>query len=172
MIMIRTAMESDIPKVRQFVISVMKECNIYDPGYPDQDLTDLTKAFDLFLVAEGSGRIIATGGIHRIDEDFAFLRRFYVARDFRGQGLGRSILHKLIAFSKRQGFSAIITASEKVLVRAKKVYLDAGFQIFKAIERDNLFVKFLKESHDPDSLAQRKWRYDWKNGRWALYHGH
>lgn len=62
--------------------------------YEDQpELADIPKFFDLFLVGFFSGKLIGTIGI-KIIEDFAIIRKLFVAKEARGKELG--IAQKLL----------------------------------------------------------------------------
>ena len=172
-IIIRPAKKEDAPRIMELIRAVLTEQGIYNPSFPDMDISDIIDAYagsdGEFLVAESEGKIIGTAGFYRIDADFAQFRRFYVIETFRRQGIGKRLLDEVIGLAERKGFKAIISISEIELKRAYGVYIKAGFKLFKTSEAMgvNYLVKPLG-GYEPDfpQLKRRNWIIDWRDKRW------
>jgi putative acetyltransferase len=170
-IIIRPARKEDATAIRAVVITVSKEEGVYNPVNPKNDISDIIEAYHNqsgeFFVAEYEGRIIGTIGFHPIDRDFAKLRRFYVLSAFRGRGIGKALLNRVIRLCKKKGHMAIVSISPFSLKRAFEVYSRAGFKVFKTTKLDNYLIKPLGEYElDFPELAKRDWIFIWKDSRW------
>lgn len=172
-IIIRPAKKEDAPKIMELIRTVLTEQGIYNPSFPDMDISDIIDAYagsgGEFFVAESEGKIIGTAGFYCIDADFAQFRRFYVIEAFRRQGIGKRLLDEVIRLAERKGVKAIISISEIELKRAHEVYIKAGFRLFKTSEAlgVNYFVRPIG-GYEPDfsQLKLRNWIIDWKEKCW------
>lgn len=182
MISIRSAKAQDGPDINALMIEILKSDGIYSEEYhkeyPDLDLDEIISAYDgtngAFLIAESNCRIIGSIGLFGIDRDFAQLRRFYVHQDFRRIGVGKSLLDTVLELAKNKGFAAVVLTSEVKLKRALKLYLSAGFRIFKTTALSeyqvNYLVKFLDQKaekrHSLTELAKKDWVFDFNGKCW------
>lgn len=182
MISIRPAKAQDGPNINALMIKILRSESIYNEEYhkkyPDLDLDNIVSAYaetnGAFLVAESKGKIIGTVGLFGIDRDFAQLRRFYVHQDFRRMGVGRLLLETVLELAKNKGFAAVVLTSEVKLKRALKLYLSAGFRIFKTTALSeyqvNYLVKFLDQKaekrHSLTELAKKDWVFDFDGKCW------
>jgi GNAT superfamily N-acetyltransferase len=107
----------------------------FDPG--DTLVTDaasMTAPNGAFVVAYIGTRPIACGGVLRITEDTAEIKRMWVDADWRGLGLGSRMLGILEAHAKRLGHDTVKLDTNGVLTEAIKMYVRSGY---RAIERYN-----------------------------------
>lgn len=61
----------------------------------------------IFLVLSDGNNVVATGGIRRLDETTAELKRMWMRKEYRGKGWGMKIATQLIAFAKEHGYTTI-----------------------------------------------------------------
>jgi putative acetyltransferase len=78
----------------------------------EDDLEDVGRAYappdSRFLVAMRSGAVVATAGIRRISETDCELKRLYVLRGHRRQGLASGLVGNLLPFVKERGYRRIL----------------------------------------------------------------
>ncbi|MHA1447751.1 MAG: GNAT family N-acetyltransferase [Candidatus Heimdallarchaeaceae archaeon] len=71
--------------------------------------------------------IVGMGGLRKLTEDIVEVKRMYVKPEFRGKGLGKSLLEKLLETAKNWGYSKIRLDTGVFMEAAQKVYRSAGF---------------------------------------------
>jgi ribosomal protein S18 acetylase RimI-like enzyme len=74
------------------------------------------------------------GSIGLTDEggDEAAIRWVVFSPEVRGQGLGRRLLHEMLAFAEEQGYRRVWLETFSELTAAAHLYLDAGFVVTDA----------------------------------------
>ncbi|KAJ1211654.1 hypothetical protein NDU88_007011 [Pleurodeles waltl] len=91
-----------------------------------------------FWVAEAHGKVIGTvaalpyfnaAGGSKVE-----LKRMYVKKEYRGQGLGKAFCRKLIYFARQEGYSTIVLETSIVHYDAQRLYENMGFKL------DHMFV--------------------------------
>jgi GNAT superfamily N-acetyltransferase len=81
-----------------------------------------------FAVATRDGRVIGTiGGTRHGDE--AELKRLYLLREERGQGVGRALAERFLAWARAVGCSRAVLWSDKRFTDAHRLYLRLGFSV-------------------------------------------
>jgi ribosomal protein S18 acetylase RimI-like enzyme len=70
---------------------------------------------------------VGMGGLRKLTEDVVEVKRMYVKPEFRGKGLGKSLLEKLLETAKNCGYSKIRLDTGVFMEAAQKVYRSAGF---------------------------------------------
>ncbi len=100
----------------------------------------------VFLIARSSktqrtgGGVIACGGAHCLDGEVGEIKRMWVAPNYRGKGIGRSLLGALEAECARIGYSTVRLDTNSVLTQAISLYETAGYRPIPAYN-DNPFAK-------------------------------
>lgn len=132
MIRISEIKDKDIDKVYKFCISIFEEFN-WDKRF-DYGLDNLKEFFngprEIFFIAKKGKEIIGCGGLKELSENQGLMKRFYVAKDFRGKGIARLIFKEIKGFAKKQGYKFIILDTFKTNFRAKRFYEKQGFKPF------------------------------------------
>ncbi len=64
----------------------------------------------------------------KLDVTICEIKRMYVRPDFRGKGLGRVLLQRLIDEAKAMGFPTMRLDSARFMQAAHRVYRSVGFQ--------------------------------------------
>lgn len=77
----------------------------------------------LFGAFEG-GKLLAVGGLNREADDCGRLRRFYVKRNARRQGLGRLLVQHILRFA-REHYSRVVLRTDTEI--ADQFYVALGF---------------------------------------------
>lgn len=90
-------------------------------------LQGLEKLEKILIIYDGE-KAIATGGLKRVGETSAELARMYTDSDYRGQGLAKIIIEKVIDYAKSKGYKKMVLDTWKDSVSARKLYQDMGFR--------------------------------------------
>lgn len=139
-IVIRKIQPSDNPFLSKIVKNTLAEFGANHPGtvYYDPTTDALFELFQkqgaTYFVAEQNGEIAGGGGIYPTDglpPDTCELVKMYLLPQARGNGLGRTLIEKNIAFAKDYGYKKIYLESMPELKQALKVYAKFGFEYLK-----------------------------------------
>jgi len=136
---IRPFRPGDAPAVRRLIESVWRE-HFHD--HPDafvrdfvySRLSDVDKADTVyadravFLCAMAEDAIIGTGAIKQFDDRECEMVRMFVAPNYRGRGIARTIADGLISFAKSAGYDRIRLSSNNTLTASHRLYERMGFQ--------------------------------------------
>lgn len=66
-------------------------------------------------------------GVRRIDHESAELKRMYLRDDFRGRGIGKSLLDRSLALAATLGYQRVRLDTLKHMTPAISLYRQAGF---------------------------------------------
>src|SRR3989338_2270817 len=100
------------------------------------------RKFLKILVAEKKKNLIGLLEIHFDDRKkrlhLAKLRNFYVAKHFRGQGIGQMLIHKALNFitKQRKGIKKIVLATNTPQRSAIALYKKSGFKIIGIAKKE------------------------------------
>lgn len=131
---IRPAIAGDAPAIRALVTSVLDEYRLApDPDGIDRDLEDPIAAYAgrggaLDTVVDEAGKVVGCCGIYPHGAGECELRKMYLAREVRGQGLGKRLLDRALAFARGKGYARVELETASVLERAIALYAAAGFR--------------------------------------------
>ncbi len=129
----RDARRGDEPAVRRIVFAVLGEYGLSpDPAGTDADLVDLLASYAdrggaFRIVEDEQGEIVGCGGLYRLTEAEAEIRKMYLLPSVRGQGIGRALLEDLIAAARRRGYTRVLLETASVLKEAIALYRRFGF---------------------------------------------
>lgn len=104
-----------------FDIEAMLESDLKDPDKfepPD----------GRFYLVQSSSKIAGVGCLKKLDMDIAEIQRMYVSPIFRGKGIGRVIVDRLIADARSIGYRQLKLESLKFLEAAHSLYRSVGFR--------------------------------------------
>ena len=130
---LRQATNADRDAVRSLVYGVLGEYGLEpDPSGTDADLDDIEQSYfargGTFCVLEDEdGSIVGAYGLYPTQEQTCELRKMYLHRAYRGQGLGRHLLEEALANARRLGFTAVTLETASVLTEAIALYRRYGF---------------------------------------------
>lgn len=131
---IRPATNADAPAARDLVFSVLAEYGLRgEPGGIDRDLEDIEGSYfaqgGLFEVVENdAGRLVGTAGLMPIGEGVGELRKMYLLRETRGQGLGKQLLERMLEAARQRGYKRVELETAGVLKEAIALYERYGFK--------------------------------------------
>jgi GNAT superfamily N-acetyltransferase len=97
-----------------------------------------------FWVVEPSDRdrrIVGTFGIECHDGDTTELRRMYLDKEWRGEGLAQRMLHTAETAAREFGFSRMIVSTADVQRAALRFYAKAGFKRVRSEIAEVMTVK-------------------------------
>lgn len=87
-----------------------------------------------FLIIVDQDKVIGTGGIHFVDAETCELKRLWLLKDYRGQGLGKQLTKLLLANARHNGCRKVrleVATPEKQMP-AVSLYNQLGFQPIEA----------------------------------------
>lgn len=129
---LRRATNADRAAIMLLVAEGLAEFGLHpDPATSEADLLNIEKSYDasggVLLVAEREG-LLACGGLIRLDEQTAKIRKMYVRADVRGKGMGGAILGRLIQEAKARGSRRIVLETVSAMRAAQALYERFGFR--------------------------------------------
>jgi putative acetyltransferase len=131
---LRPATNADCESVRNLVFTVLGEYGLKpDPGCTDADLDDIEQSYlarggVFHVLEEQDGSIIGSYGLYPTEPSVCELRKMYLHRDYRGQGLGRHLLEDALSHAKELGFRRVTLETASVLKEAIALYERYGFK--------------------------------------------
>lgn len=94
---------------------------------------------NFFYATDQKGRVVGSIGLKKIDNKNAELKKFFVTKEFRRQGLGNALFERLITAANKHDFRNIYLGSIDILDIAQNFYKRHGF---KRIPKADLPKKF------------------------------
>ena len=100
------------------------------------DPNEVAPGAGTFVVARSGGRPVGCGALRRLRDDALVrelgprvgeLKRMYVARELRGQGIGRALLDRLEAEARTLGLDRLVLETGTRQSEALALYRRAGF---------------------------------------------
>ena len=107
----------------------------FEPGDAWQhDAASMAAPDGFFVVATSDGEPVACGGVQRLPDGPAEVKRMWVHDDWRGAGLGARLLRQLEDLARTRGHAVVRLDTNDTLVEAIAMYERAGY---RSIERYN-----------------------------------
>lgn len=145
--------DKDVEKAKHFCFGIFEEMG-WDKRFT-YGLDNLKEFFrgerEVFFLAKQKEKIIACGGIKELSKIEALMKRFYVAKEFRGKGLAEKMLEKIKQFAKDKNYKTIFLDIFQNNLRAKKFFQKRGFSVFNPFPNE-LWL----ESKRPEEFEYRK----------------
>jgi GNAT superfamily N-acetyltransferase len=102
------------------------------PTIADPDPGAYREPLGTFLVVVDQGEVLGCGGLRVIEVPpygpVAEVKRMWVSRRLRGQGVGRELLQRLHAEARGRGLGRVVLDSKRELLDARRLYLAAGYR--------------------------------------------
>jgi DNA-binding MarR family transcriptional regulator/GNAT superfamily N-acetyltransferase len=83
-------------------------------------------------IAERDNEILGSVLLVKDGEDTAKLRLLYVEPQARGLGIGRKLVDECTRFARTAGYRKITLWTNSILLAARRIYEDAGYQMIKS----------------------------------------
>lgn len=100
----------------------------FDPGdTPVADAPSMSPSGGGFIVARDDDGVVACGGVLRVADTIAEIKRMWVHPRTRGQGLGKRMLTELETLVVALGYSRVILDTNGVLTEAITMYHRSGY---------------------------------------------
>jgi len=134
---IRNIVSKDNAAIAKIIRSSLEEFNAAKPGtvYFDKTTDRLSELFSApssaYFVIDIDGELAGGAGIFPTEElpsDTCELVKMYVAKKFRGNGYGQTLLNKCFAWAKHEGFKKMYIESMPELKNALGMYEKNGFR--------------------------------------------
>lgn len=106
---------------------------------------------EVFFLAKLQEKIVGCGGVKELSKTDGLIKRFYIAKEFRGKGLADLMLEKIKQFAKKKNYKTIVLDIFQDNIRAKKFFQKKGFSIFNPGPCENWV-----ESQHPKTFQFRK----------------
>src|SRR4051812_48650721 len=97
-------------------------------GMPSGDPAVFAGPSGVFLVVYEDGRAVAGGGIKRLAEGVAEIKRMYVVPDARGRGVARRLLTALEDAARALGYTRVRLDTGREQPHARALYESAGYR--------------------------------------------
>ena len=98
--------------------------------YAEKSVDDIAS----FVLPEGvfyllgvDGKPAGMGGLRKVRDGVGEIKRMYVKPEYRGKGLGRALLNRLLCEARELGFSRILLETGKFMSAAQRLYRSVGF---------------------------------------------
>lgn len=138
--MIFEAVDARAPDARAAVEAYFAELDRrfptgFDPGDAlDADAPEFDPPDGVFVVARRDAAVVGCGGLHRLADGVAEIKRMWVAETARGRGVASGLLRELESRAVASGYSSVRLDTNATLVEAIAMYERAGYV---AIDRYN-----------------------------------
>jgi GNAT superfamily N-acetyltransferase len=126
--------ESDpaLSPARDLIAAMVAEMNelygdIEGPNVPSAKPADFAPPHGTFLVGYDEGEPICAGGLKRLDEQAAEIKRMYVAPDARRRGVARALLEALEDAARARGYVVVRLDTGLRQPHAMALYRSAGY---------------------------------------------
>ena len=145
--------DKDLEQAQVFCLSIFEELG-WDKRFT-YGFDNLKEFFDgareVFFVAKSKEKIVACAGLKELSKTEGLIKRFYVAKEFRGKGLAQKMLDKIKDFAKKKNYKTIIVDIFQNNERAKRFFQKHRFVVFNPYPHENWL-----ESQHPKIFAFRK----------------
>jgi GNAT superfamily N-acetyltransferase len=81
----------------------------------------------IFYLVKHNGEFAGMGGLKKISEQEVEIKRMYLRPQYRGKGIGKVMMDKLLAKAKEFNYSTVRLASASFMKSAHKLYEESGF---------------------------------------------
>ena len=125
---------ADLPPAADLIAAMVAEMAILYgpidvPSMPSATPADFAPPHGTFLVGfDDEGAPVCAGGVKRLDDDAAEIKRMYVVPAARGRGLARVLLGALEDAASRLGYGTVRLDTGPLQPNAQRLYESAGYR--------------------------------------------
>lgn len=146
---IREATNDDSKLVKQVIFTTLMEYGLIPQEHgKDQCLSDLENNYFMrkgyFLVAlDDKGQLVGTIGLYYLNDETVELRKMYILKTHRGNGLGKFMLEEARKIALKLNYKKMVLETISPLVVAIGLYKKFGFiEVIPAIINDRVDQAF------------------------------
>jgi GNAT superfamily N-acetyltransferase len=110
----------------------------------------------IFYLVKFDDKIAGMGGLKKINDVEVEIKRMYVQPQFRGKGIGKAIMDKLLKKAKEFNYSTVRLASASFMKPAHKLYESSGFNYTTAFPESEVFKTNAPKNVVEDSIFMEK----------------
>lgn len=123
----------DDPEARRLVAAMEAwVAENFGPTTPDRTSTvaleEMAPPDGVFVVLYEDGEAVAGGGLRRLDEGVAEIKRMFVVAEARGRGHGRRVLDELEAAAAELGYRRLRLDTAQSMTTAIALYRGVGYR--------------------------------------------
>ena len=111
----------------------------FEPNGRHDFYNNIGDNFVVFYCLFDQDKLIGTVALKKLDENTVELKAMYLDRSYRGKGLGRRLMNKIVDEAKRLGYKSIVLDSMSQYKDALRLYERTGFQNTERYN-DNLYA--------------------------------
>jgi putative acetyltransferase len=145
---------ADRQAIAEVIGTVLAEYGLsWEPEGADRDVLEIEQYYletggEFWTLLNAAGQVIGSAGYHPISRSVGAveIRKMYLLKADRGQGLGRYVLGELEKAIKSRGFTEIWVETASVLQEAVQLYENSGYAASSGVETlrcDRVYVKKL-----------------------------
>ena len=82
----------------------------------------------ILLIAQVDGKIVGTGALKRLGDGLGEIKRMYNRPQFRGLGVGKQMLNRLLEAGREYGYTSFMLDTPKWAYAAQHIYRSVGFE--------------------------------------------
>jgi amino-acid N-acetyltransferase len=132
---VRRARTSDVPHVRRLVDAYSNDRILLS-----KETVTLYEDVQEFWVAEAAGAVIGCGALHVMWEDLAEVRTLATDPQWRGRGVGSTLLDRLVAAARELGISRVFCLTFEV-----DFFERHGFEVLEGTQVEpEVYVQLLR----------------------------
>lgn len=90
----------------------------------------LRRQIDTFLIAEWEGRLVGCGSLTRLGDDLVEIRSLGLHPEYKGRGIGRTLVESLVQMAKEQGFTKVMALTYEAAFFEKNGFSIVSKEIF------------------------------------------
>ena len=91
------------------------------------DFTSIEPPQGIIYMVEIEGNVIGMGALRKLEERVGEIKRMYIRPEYRGRGLGKQLLRKLLEKAREFGYSILRLDTADFMTVAQNIYRSEGF---------------------------------------------
>jgi ribosomal protein S18 acetylase RimI-like enzyme len=92
------------------------------------DFTSIQPPEGIIYIVETQGKVVGMGMLRKLEDRVGEIKRMYIRQQYRGRGLGKMLLNKLMAKAEEFGYSTLRLDTADFMTVAQSIYRSVGFK--------------------------------------------
>ena len=92
------------------------------------EFTSIKPPKGIIYMVETEGKVVGMGALRELKEGVGEIKRMYIRPKYRGRGLGKKLLQKLMEKAKEFGYTTLRLDTADFMIVAQNIYRSAGFK--------------------------------------------